>query len=123
VETDANLLPGEPQEQNGRQVYYHNLTETPTFRFKLDGMEGVKAEKLQVLVDSYYMNQCRVYALNAEKQEWEQISLNADISDPGRFLGGDGTLYLQFRSDSQDMYADIPTPLINLEGRLEHAED
>ena len=123
VETDENLLPGDAQAQNGRQSSYHNLTETPTFRYTLDGMEGVKVETLQVLVDSYYANQCRVFALNAEKREWEQIALNADVKDPGRFLDGEGRLYLQFRSDSQDMYADIPTPMINLEGRLEHAED
>ena len=62
-------------------------------------------------------------ALNAEKREWEEIKLNEDISNPGRYIDAEGRLYLQFRNDTQDMYADIPTPLINLEGRLEHAED
>ena len=63
------------------------------------------------------------FALNAEKREWEEIKLNEDISNPGRYIDAEGRLYLQFRNDTQDMYADIPTPLINLEGRLEHAEN
>ena len=123
VETDENLLPTAEKIQSARQVYYHSLVETPTFVFELDGMAGVKAEGMRVLIESYYTNQCRAYALNAEKREWEEIKLNEDIKDPGRYISKDGRIYLQFRGDSQDMYADIPTPLISLEGRLEHAED
>ena len=123
VETDDNLMPTDTKTQSGKQVYYFSLTETPTFLYTLDGMDGVKVEKLEVLIDVYYVNQCRAYALNAEKHEWEEISLNTAIPNPERYLDGEGRLYLQFRSDSQDMYADIPLPLINLEGRLEHAED
>ena len=36
-------------------------------------------------------------------------------------LDGDGNLYIQFRPDTQEMYAEIPTPMITLEGRQEHA--
>ena len=123
VETDENKMPTDEMMQNTKQMYYHTLNETPTFLFALEGMSGVKADKLQVLVDSYYVSQCRAFALNAEEHRWEEIKLNEDIKDPGRFLDQSGRLYLQFRNDGSDMYADIPTPLISLEGRLEHAED
>ena len=123
VETDENQLPTEAKLQNARQMYYHTLSETPTFLFSLSGMAGVKMETMQVLVESYYTNQCRAYALNAETREWEEIKLNEDIGGADRYLSGDGRIYLQFRGDSQDMYADIPTPLISVEGRLEHAEN
>lgn len=123
VETDENLLPTTEKLQSTRQVYYHSLTETPTFLFEMNGMNGVKVDGMQVVVETYYTNQCRAYALNAEKREWEEIKLNEDIKDPGRYISKDGRVYLQFRSDSQDMYADIPTPLISVEGRLEHAEN
>ena len=123
VETDENRMPTDEPVQNAKQTYYHSLSETPTFRFTMEGMAGVKIEKMQVLVDSYYANQCNAYALNAAKGEWEEIKLNEDISDSGRFLDQDGRIYLQFRNATQDMYADIATPLINLEGRLEHADN
>ena len=123
VETDENMKPTEEKIQSARQTYYHSLTETPTFVFELSDMAGVKVESLQVLIESYYSNQCRAYILNAETCEWKEIKLNEDIQDPGLYVSGDGRVYLQFRSDSQDMYADIPTPLISVEGRLEHAED
>ena len=123
VDTDENLLPKETVMQSGKQIFYHSLTEVPTFLFELDGMAGVKVTKLQVLMDYYYQNQARVYALNAEKREWEEIHMNEDIPNPERYLDSKGRLYLQFRSDSADMYADISTPVINLEGRVENAAD
>ena len=123
VETDEQKLPTDELVQNTRQQYYHSLTETPTFRFVLKDMDGVKVDKMQVVIDSYYANMTKVYALNAEDRQWKEISVNTDISDPGRFIDKDGKLYIQFRKDTQDMYADIPTPMISLEGRVEHAED
>lgn len=123
VETDGNGLPTDERVMNGKQIYYHTLTENPTFLYSLSGMEGVKVERLQVLVDSYYANQAIAYALNRETKEWEEIPLNGDIDDPMRYLGGDGKLYLQCRNNGQEMYADISTPLINLEGRVDHAEN
>lgn len=123
VETDKQKLPTDELVQNTRQQYYHSLSETPTFRFILKDMDGVKVEKMQVVIDSYYGNMTKVYALDAENRQWTEISVNTDIPDPGRFIDKGGKLYLQFRKDTQDMYADIPTPLISLEGRVEHAED
>ena len=123
VETDENRMPTEERVQNGKQLYYHTLNENPTFLFALDGMEGVDVKKMQVLIDSYYARQARAYALNMETRDWEEIKLNEDIKAPGRFLNAEGRLYLQFRDASGDMYADIPTPMITLEGRLEHAEN
>ena len=123
VETDENLLPTNQPVQNAKQTYYHTLIENPTFLFTLKEMAGVKIESLQVLMDSYYANQCRVYALNAQTRQWEEIGLNQEVKDPNRYLDGEGSLYLQFRGDTQDMYADIATPMINLEGRVDHAEN
>lgn len=123
VETDGNRMPLDKVIQNSQQMYYHQLDEEPTFRYSLEETAGVKVEKLQVQLESYYVNQCRAYALNAEKREWEEISVNELIPDPGRYLNGDGILYLQFRNRSQDMYADVSTPMITLEGRLEYAEN
>ena len=122
VEINGKLEPGEA-DPFAKQSSYHTLIDTPTFRYTLDGLEGVKVETLQVLLDSYYTSICRIYAWDPEKQKWEEIKANESIRDPGRFLDRDGRLYIQFRSDTQDVYADIQTPLINLEGRLEHAEN
>lgn len=122
VEINGKLEPGEV-DQFARQTYYHSLIDTPTFLYTLDGLDGVKVETLQVLIESYYVNMCRVYAWDPEKREWKEIKANESIRDPGRFLDKDGRLYIQFRSDTQDVYADIQTPLINLEGRVEHAEN
>ena len=123
VETDENRMPTDTLVQFTKQLYYHPLSDTPTFRYTMDGMTGVKVEKLQVMLDTYYAGQCHVFALNVGEQKWETIKLNEEIKDPDKYLDKDGRLFLQFRSASQDMYMDIPTPLITLEGRLEHAED
>ena len=122
VETNAKLEPGSV-DQSAKQTYYHALIDTPTFLYTLDGLEGVKVESLQVLIESYYVNMCRIYAWDPAKREWKEIRANESIRDPGRFLDQEGRLYIQFRSDTQDVYADIQTPMINLEGRLEHAEN
>ena len=61
--------------------------------------------------------------LNVEKHIWEEIRLNEDVRNPERYLDEKGRLYVQFRTDSMDMYSDIPTPMISLEGRLENAEN
>jgi len=123
VETDENLLPTDTAMQGSKQTYYHPLSENPTFLFSLKDISGVKVESLQVLEDTYYTGQSRVFALNAEKRAWEEISMNKAVEDPNRYLDQEGRLYLQFRSDSQDIYAEIPTPMINLEGRIENAEN
>ena len=123
VETDENRMPTGEQVQFTKQLYYHTLSDTPTFRYRMEGMAGVKVEKLQVMMENYYVGQCKAFALNAKAQKWETIKLNEPISNPGNYVDENGTLYLQFRTNSQDMYMDIPTPLITLEGRLEHAEN
>ena len=123
VETDENLMPTDSVMTSSKQMYYHSLTEAPTFLFSLKDVAGVRIESLEVLEDTYYTNQARLYILNAETQEWEEISMNKPVKDAGRYLDSEGRLYLQFRSASQDMYADIPTPMINLEGRTDHAEN
>lgn len=124
VETDENRMPTSRWVPNAKQLYYHTLNETPTFMFNLTGIAGVKVEKLKVLMEeNYYAGQCRVYALDAEENQWKAINLNEEIPDPNRFLNKDGMLYLQFRNNTSDIYADIPTPMITLEGRMEYAEN
>ena len=123
VETDENLTPTGEILQSGKTGYYYTLSDNPTFLFRPEGIAGVKIGTLQVVLESYYANISRVYALNAKTREWEEIKLGADIDYPERYLDEEGRLYVQFRSDSQDMYADIPMPMITLEGRKEHAED
>ena len=123
VETDENGMPTQTSVQNGRNVYYHTLSENPTCLFTLDGLDNIRVETLQVILNSYYADQAAAYALNAGDRIWEEIPLNTDIKDPARYLDKEGKLYLQFRINGQDMYADISMPMINLEGRQEHAED
>ena len=127
VDTDDSLMPVETPVQSGKGMYYtsfyYSLNDNPTFKFTLDELQGVHVDKLQVVMNSYYLNQATAYALNAGTHEWEEIPMNADIKDPTRYLDEQGRLYVQFRLNGQEMYADISLPLINLEGRLEHAEN
>ena len=123
MDIDENLMPTEPQAMSGRQTYYQSLTDTPTFRYTLEGVENVKFSKLQVQMEYYYEGQARAYALNVNTGKWEEIKLNKDIENPGKYLDSKGQLFLQFRSDSSDMYADIPMPMITLEGRVDNAAD
>ncbi|MBR6443765.1 MAG: hypothetical protein IKS46_08765 [Clostridia bacterium] len=127
VDTDDNLMPVETAAHIGSGMYYtsfyYSLNDNPTFKFTLDELQGVHVEKLQVIVNSYYINQTTAYALNARTHAWDEIPMNADIKDPTRYLDEQGRLYIQFRLNGQEMYADISLPLINLEGRLEHAEN
>ena len=127
VDTDDSLMPVETAARSGKGTsftsYYYPLSENPTFRFTIAELQGVRVEKLQVIMNSYYMNQTTAYALNARTHEWEEIPMNADIRDPARYLDEQGRLYTQFRLNGAEMYADISLPLINLEGRLEHAEN
>ena len=123
VETDDALMPTGKKEQNSRYMYSYMLNDNPTFLFELGSLEGISVKKLQVLQNSYYAGQAKAYALDIKEQKWTEIPMNANIRDPERFLGKDGKLYVQFRLDGQEMYADIAMPMINLEGRQENAAD
>ena len=58
-----------------------------------------------------------------KKQEWEEIKLNSPLSNPEKYIDGDGNLYVQFRPASgDDTYTDIPAPTLTLEGRVKDAE-
>ena len=123
VETDDELMPMSGTVQSTKNMMYHTLNENPTFLFELNDLKGVRVEHLQVLQASYYANQTVAYALNVRDHTWEQIEMNKNIDHPERSLDEDGKLYVQFRLDGKDMYADISTPLIIVEGRQENAED
>ena len=122
VETDETGMPVKDMKQTARAGYYHTLSETPTFRYDLSGLKEVRIEKLRLTMEQYYNSQMKPYALNALTGEWDEIRLNEDIPDPGNYLDQEGNLYLQFRPATQELYADIPTPLITIEGRAESRE-
>ena len=79
--------------------------------------------KFLMMITYILFYQLKVFVLNVEKHAWEEIRLNEDVRNPERYLDEKGRLYVQFRTDSMDMYSDIPTPMISLEGRLENAEN
>ena len=122
VETDETGMPVKDMKQTARAGYYHTLSETPTFRYDLSGLKEVRIEKLRLTMEQYYNSQMKPYALNTLTGEWDEIRLNEDIPDPGNYLDQEGNLYLQFRPATQELYADIPTPLITIEGRAESRE-
>ena len=123
VETDENLMPTDHIMQSAKNTYYHPLSENPTFRFRIPDMTGVKTESLTVSMNVYYMNECRTCLFNHMTRAWDEIKPNEPVANPGNYMNGDGEIFVQFRSDSQDMYAEAPMPMINLQGRLEHAEN
>ena len=126
VETDDELMPvsGSLQSaQSTKNMMYHTLNENPTFLFELDDLKGVRVEHLQIIQSSYYIDQTVAYALNVRDHTWEQIEMNVNIDHPERYLDENGKLYVQFRLDGKNMYADISTPMIIVEGRQENAED
>ena len=121
VETDENGRPGKELPAAQQRTYYHPLNETPTFRYDLSGLKDVRIDKLRLAMESFYASEARAYALNTVTGVWDEIRMNEDIPEPGNYLDGEGRLYLQFRPDMNEMYAEVPTPMITLEGRLENA--
>ena len=69
-------------------------------------------------LEEYYTRQSWAYALNARTGEWDEVPINEPIANPEDYLDAEGKLYLQFRSDTQDQYVDIPTPGLLIEGKL-----
>ena len=123
VETDENGKPGKELPAAQQRVYYHALSETPTFRYDLSGLKHVRIEKLRLSMDNYYANMSRAYALNAVTGAWDEIRTNEDIPEPANYVDGEGRLFLQFRPDTQEMYAEVPTPMITLEGKAVERAD
>ena len=123
IETDENGKPGKELPAAQQRVYYHALSETPAFRFDLGALKGVRIEKLRLTMESYYTDMARAYALNQATGTWDEIRMNEDIPEPDNYMDGEGRLFLQFRHKTQEMYSEIPTPMITLEGRLDNAAD
>lgn len=117
VETDENGRPGKELPAVQQRTYYHPLNETPTFRYDLSGLKDVRIDKLQLAMENFYASDTRAYALNTVTGTWDEIRMNEDIPEPGSYLDGEGRLYLQFRPDTNEMYAEVPTPMITLEGK------
>ena len=67
--------------------------------------------------------ECRTCLFNHQTRAWDEVKPNEAMANPGNYVNGEGEIFVQFRSDSQDMYAEAPMPMINLQGRLEHAEN
>ena len=118
VETDGNNRPAGEYRNPGAGTSYHSLVEQPTFRFDLESLRSVRLDKLQITMEEYYTRQSWAYALNARTGEWDEVPINEPIANPEDYLDAEGKLYLQFRSDTQDQYVDIPTPGLLIEGKL-----
>ena len=118
VETDGNNRPAGEYRNPGAGTSYHSLVEQPTFRFDLESLRSVRLDKLQITMEEYYTRQSWAYALNARTGEWNEVPINEPIANPEDYLDAEGKLYLQFRSDTQDQYVDIPTPGLLIEGKL-----
>ena len=118
VETDGNNRPAGEYRNPGAGTSYHSLVEQPTFRFDLESLRSVRLDKLQITMEEYYTRQSWAYALNARTGEWDEVRINEPIANPEDYLDAEGKLYLQFRSETQDQYVDIPTPGLLIEGKL-----
>ncbi len=123
VETDERGMPGAEMQLSQYARYYHNLNETPTFRFTLEKPSEVQVDRICLNMETWYTSQMTAYVLNAATREWEEIVLNKDIPDPVRYLDAEGNLYCRFRPLSYDNYTDIPLPTIQMEGRAANAAD
>ena len=123
VETDENLKPTDRPLQSGKTAYYHTLSETPTFLFSLPDLKGVKVESLELTMSIYYLSESKAYLYNWKTGEWDETTANEKVENPERYMDAEGRIFVQFRLESQDMYAEIPSPMISLQGRLEHAEN
>lgn len=123
VETDENGMPTDRVNDAGKNTSYHMLNEMPTFRFDLGALKGARLQELRIVMDTYYANEVRAFALNQGSGAWEEVAVNTGLEGPERFLDGEGRLYLQFRQGGQGIYGDVPTPMIILEGRQDNAEN
>ena len=123
VVTDENMKPTGEAMMSGKYSYYHPLNETPTFLFTLPDMSGVKVENLALSMSIYYLTECKACFFNFGTGEWDEITPNENVKNAARYVDAEGRVYVQFRPDTQDMYAEVPAPMITVQGRLEHAEN
>lgn len=123
VETDQDQKPADKELMSAKNVYYHALSETPTFLFSMPDMKGVKVDSLMISMNIYYLNDCKAYLYNCKTGEWDEVRANENVKNPENYLDAEGRVYVQFRPATQDMYAEVPSPMISLQGRIEHAED
>ena len=124
LELDNGMPAGEmaADPNGGYRLYYHSLSETPTFRFDLDRPSEVEITALSVILESWYVNDAKCFCLNAGTGEWEEVPINKNIDHPERYLDAEGRLYCQFRPNTHESYAEINTPGIQLEGRTRNAD-
>ena len=103
--------------------YYHSLGEKPVFRFDLTDMKGIEITRMRI-VEADYLSQIRCSLLNAETGRWEETGLNADVSDPAKYLDAEGMLYCRLeQGDGPDSDMTVPAPGLQLEGRVPNAEN
>ena len=123
MEIDEELKPAAEMPTGGSRDYYFPLTDIPTFRFTFSDIGELRIDRLQIVMDSYYSRDAECLVLNAGTGEWEVIKVNKELANPQQYLDGEGNLYIQFRPVTTERYAEIPTPMIILEGRQAHAEN
>lgn len=126
MELDGEGMPAGESPQNARNgysKYYHTLSEVPTFRFTLEPAEKVEVTALSIVMDTWYASSASCYLLNVNTGKWNAVNMNEAVKHPEDYLDAEGTLYCQFRPNTNDAYMDIPTPGVSMEGRIRNAAD
>ena len=122
---DGNGMPAGDMDQSASGPYYSSyfpLTEKPTFRFTPSGLENTEITSLIIGMEQWYINETKLYVLNAKERKWVEVGMNEPLKDPGQYLDRNGNLYCQFRSASGESYTEIPAPTLTLEGRVKNAQ-
>ncbi len=123
VAIDENGMPMGEMPLSGYSMYYHPLTEIPTFSFRIRDAERIQAEQVWIGINGYMDEQIQIFALDREQNTWTEVTPDGKLSSPERFIGEDGILYAQFRAKVSADYLDIPTPVLTLEGRVQNASN
>ena len=80
-------------------------------------MEGAELTGMRLSAQTYVQN-VTMSLLNPKTGTWVEQTMKEPITDPERYIGPNGILYVQFRTDSSNQYAEIQEPMLILEGRM-----
>ncbi len=120
---DADGMPdGVMEASQSKYGYtYYDVSENPAFRFRPEGLENTEITMIRISMDEWYVNDVRLFVLNAKKQEWEEKPVNTPLDRPADYLDAEGSLYCQLRPAAPDGYTEVSAPTISVEGRVKHA--
>ena len=102
---------------SGYSGAWYALSETPTFGYDLSDVEGAELTGMRLSAQTYVQN-VTMSLLNPKTGTWVEQTMKEPITDPERYIGPNGILYVQFRTDSSNQYAEIQEPMLILEGRM-----